>query len=180
MASALTHAEWIADALARHEIALLRYATRLFGDHERARDAVQETFLQLCQAERSRVEDHLRAWLFRVCRNRLLDMRRKEQRMQHLSLVTEQSLASEAPSPSAITEARERASRVLELIDTLSDKQKETVYLRFASGLSYKEIAEVTGHSVSNVGVMIHTAVKKIRQDVVAAGTGTKAAGGAR
>lgn len=180
MAGALSHAEWISDAMARFEIPLVRYATRLVGDSERARDAVQETFLQLCQARRSKVEDHLRAWLFRVCRNRLLDMRRKEHRMQHLSLVTEQSVASEAPSPSAVTEARERASRVLELIDQLSDKQKETVYLRFASGLSYKEIAEVTGHSVSNVGVLLHTAVKAIRRNMAGDDAEPKAAGGAR
>src|SRR5215813_7475985 len=75
-------AEWIAEALARYEAPLLRFAARLLRDGDRARDTVQETFLQLCEQDRATVEGHLAAWLFRVCRNRALDLRRKETRME--------------------------------------------------------------------------------------------------
>jgi len=100
--------------------------------------------------------------------------------MQPLKLVEEQNLTSEAPSPAAIVDARKQASRVVQIIDTLSDSHKETVYLRFQSSLSYKEIAEVTGHSVSNVGVIIHNAVQKIREQMQAPKPATKTAGGAQ
>ena len=54
-----TRAEWIADALARFEAPLLRFATKLLRDGDRARDVVQETFLQLCQQDRTAIEGHL-------------------------------------------------------------------------------------------------------------------------
>lgn len=158
-----TRGAWIDSALARYEAPLLRYATRLVGEVDRARDVVQETFLSLCQADRQRVEDHLAPWLFRVCRNRALDLRRKENRVQPLPLEKAQSLESPEPGPDATAERRQGASRVLAMVHTLPDNQQEAIFLRFGEGLSYRQISEVTGHSVSNVGVLIHNAVKTIR-----------------
>jgi RNA polymerase sigma-70 factor (ECF subfamily) len=40
------------------------------------------------------------------------------------------------------------------------------LYLKFQQGLSYKEIGKVTGHSVSNVGFLIHTGMKTLRGKV--------------
>ncbi len=174
-------ADWIAQALARHEAPLLRYATRFLQNADRARDVVQETFLALCRADRSKVEGHLAAWLFRVCRNRALDMRRKETRVEPLEQAVEQTLQSPDPDPSAIAEQREDASQVMKILQTLPDNQQEAVYLRFQGGLSYKQISEVTGHSVSNVGFMLHAAVKKIRQHLdEIAGPAAKTAENAR
>lgn len=155
--------DWIAQALVRHEAPLLRYATRFLNNSDRARDVVQETFLQLCRAERDKVEGHLAAWLFRVCRNRALDIQRKENRLSPLEPTDQQALPSPDPDPSAVAQRREDASQVRAILATLPEHQQEAVYLRFQSGLSYKEISEVTGHSVSNVGFMLHAAVKKIR-----------------
>ncbi len=157
-------AEWIDAVLRRYEAPLLAYALRIVGDPDRARDVVQETFLNLCQARRSKVENHVAAWLFRVCRNRALDLRRKENRVEPLPEVTEDRLESQAPGPRAVAERREGTDQVLQIVETLPEKQREAIYLRFQSGLSYREISEITGHSVSNVGVLIHTAVRKIRE----------------
>ena len=67
------HTEWIRGALERYESPLLRYACRLTGNLEQARDVVQDSFVRLCRADRSKVEDHLAAWLFTVCRRRALE-----------------------------------------------------------------------------------------------------------
>ena len=75
---------WVKDAVARFEGPLTLYASRLLRDTDGARDVVQETFLKLCASDRSAVEDHLAEWLFTVCRNRALDVLRKEQRMSQL------------------------------------------------------------------------------------------------
>ncbi len=154
-------AQWIADALARYEVPLLRFATRFLRDVDRARDVVQETFLQLCQQDRATVEDHLAPWLFRVCRNRALDLRRKETRVENL-----ESIAGEAdtgPGPHQLAEHREDTGHVMKVLETLPENQQEAVFLRFQGGLSYQEISEITGHSVTNVGFLLHAAVKKIR-----------------
>ena len=159
---------WIRTALADYEAPLIRYAIRLMGDADRARDAVQDTFLSLCQAERSQVEDHLAAWLFRVCRNRALDMRRKEHSVQPLRETANDEIASPEPGPSALLEHQQGAGQMLALIESLPENQREVIYLRFGAGLSYREIGEVTGHSVSNVGVLIHNGVKKLRDQIAA------------
>ena len=49
---------------------LIRYAFQITGDLERARDVVQDTFLQLCSEDRTSLNGHLEPWLFTVCRNR--------------------------------------------------------------------------------------------------------------
>ncbi len=156
-----TRAEWIADALARFEAPLLRFATKLLRDGDRARDVVQETFLQLCQQDRAAIEGHLAAWLFRVCRNRAFDVRRKESRVELIEQAT--PAADPHPDPSQAMQHKQEGTQVLRILETLPEAHQETVYLRFQGGLSYKEIAEITGHSVTNVGVILHGAVKKIR-----------------
>src|SRR3990172_8871275 len=84
MADDASRGEWIEAALRRFEAPLLRYAARLLGSEEAARDAVQETFLRLCQADRARVDDHLAQWLYTVCRTRAVDARRKERPVDRL------------------------------------------------------------------------------------------------
>ena len=170
-------AQWIAEALERHEAPLLRFAGKLVGDPERARDIVQETFLQLCQQDRHAIENHLAPWLFRVCRNRALDVRRKETRVD---LTDSPDAVDARPNPAALAEQRDDTNHVMRILETLPQPQQEAVYLRFQGGLSYQEIADITGHSVSNVGFMLHAAVKKIREHLAALAPRARAAEGSR
>ena len=86
--------EWLRSVLERHESALIRYATRMTGSTEQARDVVQETFVRLCRQKRAELDGHLTQWLYTVCRNRALTVRRKETRMTTL---TEAAAAEYAP-----------------------------------------------------------------------------------
>lgn len=155
--------EWIREALERYESPLIRYAARLVGDPERGRDVVQDTFLRLCREKPSRVHRHLKAWLFKVCRNRALDILRKERRMDAMP---DERLALQpalGPGPDRAFEAKENLSRVEEILDGLPNNQQEVVRLRFESGLSYREISRVTGLTETNVGFLLHTALKAVR-----------------
>ena len=158
---------WIASAVGRYEGRLLRYAARMAGDTERARDAVQDTFMRLCRQDRTELDGRLAEWLFTVCRNRVFDIRRKENRM--ISLSTEQALSCESPEPGQDVQAErdDLALRVRRLLDEMPPKQQEVVRLKFQEGLSYRDISRITGHSESNVGYLIHTAVKKLRDQMV-------------
>ena len=64
------------------------------------------------------------------------------------------------------TEQEDTTARVLEFVEKLTENQREVVRLKFQHGLSYKEIAAVTELSVSNVGYLIHTAIKKLRAEL--------------
>src|SRR5215218_9775445 len=79
--------EWVRQAVARFERPLVRYALHITGDAERARDVVQETFLRLCDRDRHDVSPHLAEWLYTVCRNLAIDVRRKERRVRLLGEV---------------------------------------------------------------------------------------------
>ncbi len=159
--------DWIQSALDRFEGRLLQYARKITGDLERARDVVQETFLRLCKEDPSKVDGHLAEWLYAVCRNKALDVRRKESRMSAVADDTFQRSESHTPKPSEIAEQRESVNRVLELLDQLPENQQEVVRLKFQGGLKYKEISEVTGHSVTNVGFLIHRGVATLREKML-------------
>jgi RNA polymerase sigma-70 factor (ECF subfamily) len=154
--------DWVAVALAEHEGPLLRYALRLTGNVERARDVVQETFLRLCAEQPAELDGHLRAWLFRVCRHRAVDQLRKERPMASWDPVAESACEAIEP-PQQRLEADETADLAQRLVAELPARQQEVVRLKFQSGLSYREIAEVTGLTVSHVGVLLHTAIKSLR-----------------
>jgi RNA polymerase sigma-70 factor (ECF subfamily) len=62
-----------------------------------------------------------------------------------------------------VIERRESASLVLQLLEKLPTNQREVIRLKFQNGFSYKEISRISGHSVSNVGFLIHTGLKTIR-----------------
>ena len=162
---------WIHSILDGYEGPLTRYAARITGDIDLARDVVQETFLRLCSENRAEVDGHVAQWLYTVCRSRALDVRRKERRVQALS--EDQIKASEGADhdPAHIAESREQACRVLQVVALLPENQQEVIRLRFQSGLTYKEIAGVTNLSVSNVGYLIHTAVRTIREKLNACDT---------
>jgi RNA polymerase sigma-70 factor (ECF subfamily) len=158
--------EWVSDALQRYECRLLRYAQRITGDSERARDVVQDTFLKLCKEDPSTLNGRLAQWLYMVCRNRALDVRRKESRMVVLADPAPASPQTREPTPLDAAEADDSVHNVLELINSLTDNQQECIRLKFQHGLSYREISSVTGLSVSNVGFLIHVGLKKVREKV--------------
>src|SRR4051812_7640215 len=73
---------FLARIFAEQQAPLTRYATRLLGDVERARDVVQDTFVRLMAQSPGAVDGHAVEWLFTVCRHRALDVLRKESRMR--------------------------------------------------------------------------------------------------
>ena len=159
-----SQAEWVRAVMDQHAGPLARYAAAITGDVDRARDVVQDTFVRLCAEDRARVEPHLAEWLFTVCRNRAFDVLRKENRMTALTEADLESRPSAGPSPAHEAETRDTHSRVLKELATLPKNQQEVVRLKFQNGLSYEEISHVTQLTVTNVGFLIHTAIKTLRQ----------------
>ncbi len=148
----------------RFEIPLWQYATRIIGDRERARDVVQETFLELERSQRRQADDAPAKWLFTVCRNRALNVCRKERRMIYLDEEFSERRATEEPAPNERLEAKEARGFLLRIVETLPPRQQEVLQLRFQNDLSYQEIGEITKLSANNVGVLLHNALKTLRE----------------
>jgi len=163
------HAEnFVQTAVADYQSPLTRYAARLVGDPDRARDIVQDTFVKLMAQPRAEVDGHIAEWLFTVCRHRALDVLRKEGRMKRFEEGEMERVAAEEPRPARALEAAETQDALLQMIDRLPANQQEVVRLKFQSGFSYKEISRITAHSVSHVGVLIHHAVTRLRAEYAA------------
>ncbi len=154
---------WLQGIVTRYERPLCQYAYRITGDAEHARDAVQDTFLRLCR--KGRLPDDLVApWLFRVCRNRCIDIVRKEKPMEPLTDARAAVLPAPDPSPAEQASLRESASLLLQKLAELPARQSEVIRLKFQHRLSYRQIAAVTALSESNIGYLIHTGIQTLRQ----------------
>jgi RNA polymerase sigma-70 factor (ECF subfamily) len=152
-------------ALKDYEGALIGYAASILRDVERARDVVQDTFVKLYQQEPGKVAEYaLKSWLYTVCRNRSFDVLRKEKRMSVVENETMERLGVTEDDPAEAAEREETHSEVLRFLDRLPPNQKEVIRLKFQGDMSYKEISEVTSLSVSNVGFLMHTGLKRLRQ----------------
>lgn len=157
--------QFLEGLIAQQQLPLLRYATRLLHDPERARDVVQDTFAKLLVEPRPAIDGHAVEWLFTVCRHRAFDLLRKENRLRPFPDGETANLVSTDPPPGQSLEQEETQTSLLALIARLPPNQQEVVRLRFQHGFSYKEIAGITGLSVSNVGFLIHTAVARLRTE---------------
>jgi len=163
--------QWVRSTVDRYERPLLSYALRIVGgDVERARDVVQETFAKLFREPpqgRASVNGHLGPWLYTVCRNAALDVRRKARREMALVETADETieqLSTNAPSPAVVAEAKDATSHVLKMLARLPGDQQEAIRLKFQHQMSYREISRITGHSESNVGFLIHRGIKSIRE----------------
>lgn len=155
--------KFIEQALTDYESPLIGYASTILNDIDRARDVVQDTFIRLCQQEIPKVESNLKSWLFTVCRNRALDVLRKDKRTQPLEDIRWKKVAGPGLQPDEEADHQEKQIRLLGYLERLSANQREVIILKFQQGLSYQDIHKVTGLTPGNIGFLIHTGLKRLR-----------------
>lgn len=148
----------------RHQGPVVRFATRLLGDREAAQDVAQETFLAVARRPKRLLGlSSTQNWLLRTARNIGVDhLRRLERQRRHAQRAGERAPPGPADGPLERLERREVRERVRGEIARLAPRQRELLLLRIQEGKSYREIAEITGLSVTNVGFILHQAVKAL------------------
>jgi RNA polymerase sigma-70 factor (ECF subfamily) len=148
-----------------YEGLLLRYAARLTGSASSAEDVVQNTFVKFIRKWRKDVEvsPETARWLYRVAHNEAIDLVRGEVRRRRLHAEHgDECMAQPNEAPGAGGGISERAENAAQALSRLSDRERQLVILKVYEEKSYKEIAEITGLSVGNVGFILHTAMKKL------------------
>jgi len=169
--------DWNLDALERvmsaYETRLLHYAARIAGDPTAAEDIVQDTFIRLVAKWRGPLEPgpSLSSWLYRVAHNCAVDHVRRESRASvfHREHSEDQMSTAGPESPEADAPSAD-ALRAANALRTLSDRERQLVVLKVMEDKSYREIAEITGLSMGNVGYILHHAMKKLTAAVGRAG----------
>jgi RNA polymerase sigma factor (sigma-70 family) len=158
--------EFIEQAMRDYESPLIGYASTILNDIDIARDVVQDTFLRLCRQEPAKVQVQLKSWLFTVCRNRAIDVLRKEQRTEPLEETQWQKVAGPGLQPDERLAVQERLAQLRSLLNHLTPNQREVIILKFQQGLTYQEIHKVTNLSTSNIGFLIHAGLKRLRDSM--------------
>jgi len=158
--------EYVLAALEKYERHLTRYAARMLGgDVDSASDVVQFAYLKLCQQDDFKRDGQLKAWLYAVCRNRTIDLIRKNGRLS--SVESAQLDLSEGGSvdPRLDAERREWFSELRMRIDQLPAVDREIIDL-WSHGLKHQEIAEITDKKASTVRVQLHRLIKSLKREM--------------
>lgn len=137
--------------------ALIRYLQRLTGDADVAHDIAQEAFMRLLKQRLP--EQEVRPWIFTVATNLVRDAARASARRRRL-LKGAYSPPQTSSRPDDNLERTERITAVRELLDRMSERDRQLLLLR-EEGFSYKEIAATVDVAPGSVGTLIARALKR-------------------
>ncbi len=153
-------------ALVRPHLDMMyRLAARFSGDRHLAEDAVQEALsVASCELGRYRTGTSLRAWLATIAIRRAHTLARAERRRR----AREQAAWSPelSQSPAELFGAAALAQRIREVLAGMPDKRREAAMLRWDAGLPYAEIAAAIDSTEASVRVLVHHAVKELRESL--------------
>ena len=171
------------DTLYKDHVDLMyRYANRLCGEAEAAKDLVQETFLNAYRGfNRFRGDAQVSTWLYAIASRACLRMRRKRKGAPERELSLEEFIPSsegefhlqipvEGLSPEAALQNKELRQALNAAIDKLPKKYKMVLVLRDMEGLSAKEAGTVMGLSERALKSRLHRARLFVRRELSARG----------
>ena len=149
-----------------NEDGVYRLCLRMLGSEQDALDASQEAFLKAYRSLAGfRGESAFSTWLYRLAANVCLDMLRRRPEQPPLSGDEDDrasALPDPGPTPYQALEKKELRAVVDRALQSLSPEFREAVVLRDVNGLSYEEIAAVTGLEPGTVKSRIFRARKKL------------------
>lgn len=140
-------------------------AYRLTGNAEEAADLTQDVFVRVGRNLHRYQPGTFDGWLYRITKNLFLDMVRRRARIRMEPLPEEEwrTPATDDPGPADVIERGTLEARLERGLDTLSADFRLAVVLCDVEGLTYEEIAEVTGWPLGTVRSRIHRGRKQLR-----------------
>src|SRR5690348_16113214 len=141
----------------RYEAGLLRFATRMLGSRDTAADAVAEGFVRAFRHLAScREPARLRTWLYRIVANRCKSHLARRS-VAAMSLDDAPPVADPSDTETAL-EQREQVALVERALAQLSPDKREAFVLKHVGGMSYEQIAAVTGERIPTLKMRVHRA----------------------
>lgn len=179
----------------RYECALLRYVGQLLRPSDPdVEDIVQDAFLRLHRYVGERGHDSVRniqTWLYKVAHNLTMDtLRKRKVRKDGQQRIVQDAVESGSVDglqppptreydPSSTSggvdalgqlEHREACQHALAELQQLPEHQKEAVLLKMIQGLTIRQISEITGVSIGNVGYRINQGLAELSRRLKTAG----------
>ena len=147
--------------------AIFRYCYFQTSNREKALDLTNDTFLKTWQylaREKGEEVNNLRAFLYKVARNLVIDSRRKKKSDSLDSLMENGFELTSDESEIIVKENEFEAKMAIEAIKDLDEKYREILMMRFVEDMSVKDIADILGHNENTVSVRIHRAMDKLKK----------------
>ena len=163
----------ISEALERDQPRLRSFIRKHVADTSEAEDILQDVFYELLEAYRlMKPIEHVTAWLFRVARNRMVDLFRRKMpsslndpaSVEEGGDTLEDLLPSEDAGPEAAYARNLLLDALDEALDELPPAQREVFIAHELMGRSFKEISAETGLSVNTLLSRKHYAVQHLRR----------------
>jgi len=149
----------------RHAAVCLRYATRMLGSRDDAEDVIQESLMRAFRAlpryDRSR---DFRTWLLSIVANRCrtaLALRRRRDRF-----VVADAEARPIHLVANAEDANDDVAAVHWALAQLDATHREAFLLKHVEGLSYEEIASITGARISALKMRVRRACQRMRDSL--------------
>jgi RNA polymerase sigma factor (sigma-70 family) len=137
---------------------------KILRDSHAVEDVLQNVFYKLYNEDYSKIEDHLKEWLFTVCRNTSIKYYHKKNKYVLIENIDEfDSIDESASAPENMMQA-ELIKVMSRLIKKLSKNQQKALKLKYFKDCSYAEIAKKLKTSSGNVGFMLSTAISKLKK----------------
>jgi RNA polymerase sigma-70 factor, ECF subfamily len=156
---------------------VLNCCYRIVTDQETARDLTQEVFIEVYRSiPRFRLESKLSTWVYRIAMAKSLDHLKAQRRKKRFGVVKSLfsgesedvgTVPSDAPNPHQSLELEERRRVLAMAIDSLPDNQRVAFSLSKYDEMSYQEIADTLGTSVSAVESLIFRAKVTLKKKLV-------------
>jgi RNA polymerase sigma factor (sigma-70 family) len=150
---------------------LFAYAIGLGFDGDASMDAIHDVFCRICNDKILRDKDvtNVRAYLFRAVKNRLLDFCKIRRDLSVPADETDGALSFgiEVSVEEELIEKEERErlrKKVERLLESLTDRQREIIWLRYEQNLDYEAISQIMSITETSCRKLIHKAVRKLRE----------------
>ena len=151
-----------------HSNALFDYGCRFTSDKDLVKDCIQEVFCTLIRTRKNLSEtDNVRLYLLKSLKRRII--RDLKTVINKPRLLNDQDYSFELNWAENLEDQlnefdEEKRRLIAEAIQSLTERQKEAIYLRFNRGLEYEEISLLLNLNYQSSRALIHRAVEKIRE----------------
>ncbi len=146
---------------------IFRYCSYQTSNREVALDLSQDTFTKtwqyIAKGENKEIEN-IRAFLYRVARNLIIDWRRKKKSGSLDALLDEGFEYEDDVDAMERHETGFDAELAKDALEDLKDSYKEVLTMRYMDGMAVKEIADKLGTSENNISVKIHRGLQKLNE----------------
>ncbi len=144
---------------------IYRYVFIKIGNQQSAEDITEETFIKTWKSL-SRIYqgdgriDNLRAWLYRIAKNLVVDYYRKNKP----EIVIGPNIAENLQSPEEIVIEQEESTWIVSALQKLKPDFQQIIILRLINDMSHKEIASIMGISEGHSRILLYRALKNLKE----------------